>query len=104
MRISRKWLVWAHGPGAEDGQDLAARLVALAGVDGRGSVDVTDPELLREVVSVAELYSGPRSGDTLFEMGPWWRNQPAKVVNEGRRCLRGMAAAPAPSPDNKVSR
>lgn len=104
MRISRKWLVWAHGPGAEDGQELAARLVALAGVTDRGCVDVTDPELLREVVSVAELYSRPSSGDSLYEMGPWWRSQPARVINEGRRCLRGIAAAPAPSPDNKESR
>lgn len=104
MRVSRKWLLWAHTPGYEDGQERAGRLVALAAGPGRGAVEVDDVELVKEVVSVAELYRRPVRGDSLFDMGPWWRYQPAKVVNEGRRCLRGIAAAPAPSPNNKVSR
>ena len=30
MKVSRRWIEWAHGPGAEDGQPLATGLCDLA--------------------------------------------------------------------------
>lgn len=90
MRISRKWIDWAHGPGAEDGQDLASRLVDIANMADGAMLELEDPVLIAEVVSVAELYARPTRGDALYEMGPWWRAQPAKVISEGRAALRQM--------------
>lgn len=46
MKVSRKWIEWARGPGAEDGQDLATRLVAIAEAPGTGSVDIADLDLI----------------------------------------------------------
>ena len=91
MKISRKWIEWAHGPGADEDQPLAVKLWDLAQTPGKGAVQIEDPELIAEVVSVAELYSYCRSGDTLFEMGPWWKGQPRKLINEGRAEIRAMA-------------
>jgi len=34
MKVSRRWIEWAHGPGAEDGQPLAMSLCDLAGAPG----------------------------------------------------------------------
>lgn len=93
MKVSRKWIDWAHGPGAEDGQPLATQLCDLAQGPGRGAIDITSPELLRELVSVAEIYRHPVPGVTLYDMGPWWMGQPAKVIAAGRRALAGNAFA-----------
>lgn len=88
MKISCKWIEWAHGPGAEDGQPLATRLIDLADHAGGSTLEVVEDELIAEVVSVAELYARPARGDALYEMGPWWRSQPARVIREGRAALR----------------
>lgn len=93
MKVSRKWIDWAHGPGAEDGQPLATQLIELTNAPGSGSVELNDPKLIAEVVSVAELYVNPQSGDSLFDRGPWWRGQPRKIINEGRASLRRLGAA-----------
>ena len=50
MKVSRKWIDWAHGPGAEDGQSLAMTLCDLASSPGTGAVCVTDPALIAELV------------------------------------------------------
>ena len=71
MKVSRKWIDWAHGPGAEDGQSLAMTLCDLASSPGTGAVCVTDPVLIAELVDVAELYRNPCAGDALFDMGLW---------------------------------
>lgn len=84
MRVSRKWIEYAHGPGAESGQPLAKRLVALATIPGRGSVEITDKDLIAEVVDVAECYT--RDSD-VQDMGPWWAGQPKKIIAEGKRAL-----------------
>ena len=55
MKVSRRWIEWAHGPGADDGQPLAVALCDLASSPGTGSVTVTDPVLIGELVDVAEL-------------------------------------------------
>ena len=74
MKVSRKWIDWAHGPGAEDGQSLAMTLCDLA--------------LIAELVDVAELYRNPCTGDALYDMGPWWIGQPRRIISEGRAALR----------------
>ena len=53
MKVSRKWIDWAPGPGAEDGQPLAMTLCELASAPGTGSVCITAPALIAELVDVA---------------------------------------------------
>lgn len=88
MRVSRKWIEWAHVPPAESGVEASLRLCELADAPGRGAVEVTDLDLVRELVDVAETYCRPARGDALWDMGPWWCAQPRKVIDEGRRVLR----------------
>ena len=89
MRVSRKWIEWAHTPPAESGVEASEKLCELADDGTRNAfVEVTDPALVKEIVSVAECYQRPVAGDSLYEMGPWWRNQPRKVITEGRALLR----------------
>ena len=92
MKVSRRWIDWAHGPGAEDGQPLAIRLCDLARAPGAGSIEVADPALIAELVDVAELYANPCRGDALHDMGPWWMGQPRRITSGGRaELLRGKA-------------
>ena len=63
-------------------------LCDLASSPGTGSVSVTDPALIAELVDVAELYVNPRRGDALHDMGPWWMGQPRQIISQGRVELR----------------
>jgi hypothetical protein len=87
MKVSRRWIEWAHGPGAEDGQPLAMSLCDLASAPGAGSIEIADPTLIAELVDVAGLYVNPRRGDALHDMGLWWMGQPRRVISEGRAAL-----------------
>ena len=90
MKVSRRWIEWAHGPGAEDGQRLALGLCDLASAPGAGSISVSDPALVAELVDVAELYVNPCRGDALHDMGPRWMGQPRRIISQGRaELLRG---------------
>ena len=90
MKVSRRWIEWAHGPGAEDGQPLAMGLCDLASAPGAGSISVSDPALVAELVDVAELYVNPCRGDALHDMGPRWMGQPRRIISQGRaELLRG---------------
>ena len=97
MKVSRRWIDWAHGPGAEDGQPLAMSLCELAGAPGAGSISVTDPALIAELVDVAGLYVNPCRGDALHDMGPWWMGQPRRIISEGRASLRSADGVPKTS-------
>ena len=90
MKVSRRWIQWAHGPGAEDGQPLATSLCDLASAPGAGSIEVADPALIAELVDVAGLYVNPCRGDALHDMGPWWMGQPRRIISEGRASLRSI--------------
>ena len=90
MKVSRRWIAWAHTPPAESSVEASVELCVLADGPGQGSVEITDPELLTELVSVAECYRNPSSGDSLYDMGPWWRGQPRKIITEGRAALRSL--------------
>jgi hypothetical protein len=87
MRVSRKWIEWAHVAEAEMAEKYpaSAALMELAVGPGKGSVEVTDPALLRELLAVAECY-GP--GSATDEMGPWWKAERNRVVREARAALR----------------
>ena len=63
FRVSYSYIEWAHGPGAEDGQPLALRIVDAPFDKGHNYVLFTDPELVAEIASVAELYVGGRRDD-----------------------------------------
>ena len=92
MKVSRRWIEWAHGPGAEDGQPLAMSLCDLASAPGACSIEIADTVLIAELVNVAWLYVNPCRGDALHDMGPWWMGQPRRVISEGRaELLRGEA-------------
>lgn len=88
MKVSRKWIDFAHIPPAESGIKSSVRLCELADAPGRGSITVTDPALLAELLDVAELY-GPNSATD--DMGPWWKGEQRRVVREARRELRWIA-------------
>ncbi len=91
MKVSRKWIEWAHTPPAESGVEASVKLCELVEGGLRSAVvEVNDPELVRELVSVAECYQRPVPGDSLYDMGPWWRGQPRKVITEGRAQLRAQ--------------
>ena len=68
-------------------------LCDLASAPGTGSVSVTDPALIAELVDVAELYVNPRRGDALHDMGPWWMGQPRQIISEGLAALRERRSA-----------
>ena len=102
MKVSRKWIDWAHGPGAEDGQPLAMTLCDLASSPGTSAIRITDPALIAEVVDVAELYRNACTGDALYDMGPWWMGQPRRIISEGRASLRSAnSAAKSPTVDGQ---
>ena len=91
MKVSRRWIEWAHVPGADVGQPLAMVLCDLASSPGTGTVSVTDPALIAERVDVAELYVNPRRGDALYDMGPWWMGQLRQIISQVKaELLRGM--------------
>ena len=95
MRVSRRWIEWAHGLGTEDGQPLAMSLCDLAGAPGAGSIEVADPVLIAELVDVAGPYVNPCRGDAMHEMGPWWMAQPRRVISDGRaKLLRAAWGGP----------
>jgi len=97
MKVSRRWIEWAHRPGAEDGQPLAMSLCDLASAPGVGSIEVAAPALIAELVDVAGLYVNPSRGNALHDMGPWWMGQPRRIISEGRASL-WSANGPAKSP------
>ena len=98
MKVSRKWIDWAHGPGAEDGQPLAMTLCDLASSPGSGAVCISEPALIVELVDVAELYRNPCAGDALYDMGPWWMGQPRRIISEGRAELGQTEGADSAMP------
>ena len=93
MKVSRKWILWAHTPPAESDVAESVRLCDMAEQSGRGAIEITDPALVAELISVAECYRNPKAGDALFDMGPWWRGQPRKVIEAGRAALRAAEKA-----------
>lgn len=88
MKVSRRWIEWAHTPPAESGVEPSITLCELADAPGRGRIEITDPALLAELLDVAELY-GPNSATE--DMGPWWMGEQRRVVREARRELRWAA-------------
>jgi hypothetical protein len=94
--VAHDWIDYAHGPGADDGQPTASELVALP-VHARGvRIPADRVDLVREVLSVAELYtsdSAVQDDDRL-----WFRAYPGKLVARARAWLAADAARPAPKP------
>lgn len=62
FRVSDNYVDWAHGPGAEDAQPLAVRLVEAPVHQGKFKL-IDDPVLVAEIADVAELYVGGRDTD-----------------------------------------
>ena len=102
MKVSRRWIEWAHGPGAEDGQPLALSLCDLASAPCAGAIEVADLALIAELVDVAGLYVHPCRGDALHVMGPWWMGPPRRIISEEKASLRSAdSAAKSPAVDGQ---
>jgi hypothetical protein len=83
LRVSAQWIDYAHGPGAEDGQELATRLVDLAA--DADPVLIRDAALIREVISVAELYTSHSTVQDDDRV--WFRAYPGNVIKRGKLWL-----------------
>jgi len=81
MKVSRRWIEWAHEPPAESGNEASEMLCRMAASPGQGRIEVTDRRLLGELLSVAACY-GPRTATA--EMGSWWSGEQRRVVREAR--------------------
>lgn len=89
FRVSCNWIEWAHGPGAADGQSKALALTQRAISSGRDyiTIEADRADLVRELVSVAELYY-PADGSI-----EWYQAAYAgSLIKRGRRWLAGGAA------------
>jgi hypothetical protein len=86
FRVSADWIEWAHGPGAEDGQE-AAKLICDLPVKG-GVVSVDDPRLVYEIVDVSELYTGSTRGLSHDPYEYRQRVRANRVSERGRSWLR----------------
>jgi len=80
FRVSAGYIEWAHGPGAESGYPMATELCNMPD-NKRGQIEVPADrlDLVREIISVAELYVGGRRGDTDL--------QAARVISRARKYL-----------------
>ena len=81
FNISKNWIDWAHGPGAESDQPMAEALCAMP-ANKRGQIEIPDGrrDMIEEVMSVAELY--------IYE--PDYRLQANRVVNRCREFLKQL--------------
>lgn len=88
FEVSADWIYYAHNPGAESGQPIAAELCELSG-KRTVRVPVERPDLIREIVSVAELYAiDQRGGD---EEDRRYARRAAQVVKRGRAWLARLS-------------
>lgn len=89
LTVNAQWVYYAHNPGAEDEQPLAVRLCELI-TDNDAPIKLTDVDLVREVLSVAELYDGASSVQDDDRL--WFRVYPGKLI---KRCKAWLTEAQA---------
>jgi hypothetical protein len=63
FRVSAQWILYAHQPAAEDNQPAAAELCDLITKRDYVLIPADRGDLVKEVISVAELYSTSYGGD-----------------------------------------
>ncbi|HEY8710823.1 MAG TPA: hypothetical protein VIM34_22825 [Burkholderiaceae bacterium] len=63
---------------------MAMTLCELASAPGSGSIPVSEPELIAELVDVDELFVNPFRCEPLRDMGPWWLGRPRRTISEGK--------------------
>ena len=91
FQVNAQWLLYAHGPGAEDGQPLATRLCDLLDLPNSGKVILlSSPELVVEIIDVAELYTN--GSNVQDDERLWFRSYPKNVIKRGKAWLRAEAA------------
>ncbi len=88
MKVSRKWIEWVHEPAAESGVEASERLCILAKGPGTGSVEIIDPGLIAELVSVAECYRSPARGTRSMR---WAHGGVASPKRSSERAVRLFA-------------
>ena len=85
FRVHPEWVQYAHGPAAEDGQPLAVELCGLPEVNGAVYVPSDRADLVRELVSVAELYLYDSSLQDDARL--WMRAYPRRMTQRATECL-----------------
>lgn len=63
FRVSANWILYAHQPGAEDGQPTAVELCDLITERDYVLIPADRIDLVKEVIDVAGLYSSSYGGD-----------------------------------------
>jgi hypothetical protein len=85
MKVSQEWIDYAHTPPAESG-NASSKALCDKVTGYTGSVDVTEPELIRELMSVAQLYEyGSHVNEP--DQPLWWRAYPKKLIARCRAAL-----------------
>jgi hypothetical protein len=90
FRVNAQWIEYAHGPGADDGQPTATELVDLPEQSGAVLIAAHRADLVREVLSVAELYASDSSVQDDDRL--WFRLYPNKLTKRARLWLRDVKA------------
>ena len=88
-RFPSDWIDYAHGPGAESGQPLARELCDLA-TGTYFYLDETKAHLVREIISVAELYCPAERGADREERNR--AKRAAWIIQRGRDYLEKLAS------------
>lgn len=60
FRVSAQWIEFAHGPGADDHQPTAVEICEMITVKDYVLVPPHRIDIVKEIISVAELYTGDR--------------------------------------------
>ena len=63
FRVSSDWIDYAHSPGADDGQPTAVEICDMLTQRDYILVPAHRIDLVQEIISVAELYTGGRGED-----------------------------------------
>ena len=80
FRVSAQWIMYAHQPGAESGNKSAEELCDLITERDYVLVPVSRVDLVREIISVAELYTNNYGGDRLDQYNS---TSAKRVINRG---------------------
>lgn len=97
LTISAHWIYYAHNPGADSGQPLAIELTELPIRSGRTIIPADREDMVREIISVAELYAGGRCVDQYDRMRSM---RAARVI---KRCREWLGAkSPGASSEQRL--
>lgn len=89
FRVSAQWIMYAHQPGAESGNRAAEELCDLITERDYILIPTDRVDLVREVISVAELYKGNYGGDRLDQYNS---TSAKRVINRASRWIEQVTS------------